>query len=76
MGYYVLKLSMGLKVEYYWVLKANNHEVIATSEMYSSKQAALNGIRSVQSNGPSTDIRDETNQQTTLLGGLRGFGNK
>jgi uncharacterized protein YegP (UPF0339 family) len=69
MGYYVVKLAMGLKVQYYWVLKANNHEVIATSEMYTSKQAALNGIRSVQVNGPSNDIRDETGMQKTLLGG-------
>lgn len=66
MGYYVIKKSKpkaGLSTialsEFYFVLKASNGEVIATSEMYSSKQAAKNGIASVQSNGPSTDIRDE-----------------
>ncbi|MGC1034153.1 YegP family protein [Pantoea agglomerans] len=46
--------------QYYFVLKATNGEVIATSEMYNSKQGAENGIRSVQSNGSTTDIRDET----------------
>ncbi|HDG5313222.1 TPA: YegP family protein [Klebsiella pneumoniae] len=72
MGYFVIKksqpktgLSMaqtlfGSEQEFYFVLKADNHEVIATSEMYSSKQAAQNGIASVQKNGGSTDIRDET----------------
>lgn len=71
MGYYVLKkanstpaLSMSSALskftqQYYFVLKATNGEVIATSEMYNSKQAAENGIRSVQSNGVTTDIRDE-----------------
>ncbi|BAN98095.1 hypothetical protein E05_33290 [Plautia stali symbiont] len=42
------------------MLKASNGENIATSEMYSSKQAAENGIRSVQQNGASTIIHDET----------------
>lgn len=72
MGYYVIKksqpkagLSMantlfGADPEYYFVLKANNHEVIATSEMYSSKQAAQRGIASAQANGPTKEIRDET----------------
>ncbi|WNK43038.1 YegP family protein [Pantoea agglomerans] len=72
MGYYVLKkakntpaLSMSSTLstftqQYYFVLKATNGEVIATSEMYNSKQVAENGIRSVQSNGSTTDIRDET----------------
>lgn len=72
MGYYVIKRSkpkaglsianniLGTDPEYYFVLKADNHEVIATSEMYSSKQAAQRGIASVQANGRSTLIRDET----------------
>ncbi|MEG3112124.1 YegP family protein [Pantoea sp. T14] len=51
---------LGDDQEYYFVLKADNNEVIATSEMYSSKQAAQRGIAAVQNNGPSTVIRDET----------------
>ncbi|ELN3757477.1 YegP family protein [Escherichia coli] len=42
------------------MLRASNHQVIATSEMYSSKQAAENGIASVQANGGTTDVRDKT----------------
>ncbi|WNN42558.1 MULTISPECIES: YegP family protein [Winslowiella] len=61
MGYYVIKRSKStVKTEFYFVLKASNGEVIATSEMYTSKQAAHNGIKSVQQNGPTSDIRDES----------------
>ncbi|MFJ5401190.1 YegP family protein [Pectobacterium sp. 21LCBS03] len=69
MGYYELKKSpTATQQQYYWVLKASNHEVIATSEMYSSKQAAQNGIHSVQINGPTTDIRDESGGLSSILG--------
>ena len=40
---------------FHWNLVATNGRVIATSEVYNSKQAALAGIRSVQKNG-STDV--------------------
>nr|WP_312059569.1 YegP family protein [Pantoea septica] len=46
--------------QYYFVLKASNGEVIATSEMYNSKQAAQNGINSIKTNAMTIDIRDET----------------
>ncbi|MCG8710017.1 YegP family protein [Brenneria sp. 4F2] len=63
MGYYEIKKSATAATQkYYWVLKAGNHEVIATSEMYSSKQAAKSGISSVQNNGPTTDVRDNTGE--------------
>ncbi|PQK80214.1 hypothetical protein CG428_02320 [Pantoea ananatis] len=54
------RFAFGNGPRYYFVLKADNHETIATSEMYSSKEACQNGIASVQRNGPTTDIRDET----------------
>ncbi|WP_313683337.1 YegP family protein, partial [Pantoea sp.] len=46
MGYYILKKSTKTvqNQKYYFVLKASNGETIATSEMYSTKQAAQNGI--------------------------------
>lgn len=40
---------------YHWNLLATNGRVIATSETYNSKAAAMAGIRSVQKNG-STDV--------------------
>ena len=42
----------------YFVLTATNGEVIGTSEMYSSASARDQGIESVQSNGPSTTIKE------------------
>lgn len=59
--YYELKKSTkDVAQPYYFVLKAANHEIIATSEMYASKQSALKGIASVQTNGPSETIKDLT----------------
>ena len=41
-------------------LKAGNGEVIATSEVYSSEDACLNGIASVKKNAPAAAIEDQT----------------
>lgn len=61
MGHYVLKKSTKATAEpFYFVLKASNGQIIAQSEMYSSKAAAHKGIESVQKNASSTDVRDET----------------
>jgi uncharacterized protein len=61
LGYYELhKSSKNTEQPFYFVLKAANHEVIATSEMYKTKQAAQNGIASVQVNGVTPTIYDET----------------
>jgi uncharacterized protein YegP (UPF0339 family) len=39
-------------------LKAANHQVIGSSQMYSSEAARDNGISSVKSNGSSATIKD------------------
>ncbi len=41
-------------------LKAGNGEVIATSEVYSSKDACQNGIESVKKNAALANIEDQT----------------
>jgi uncharacterized protein YegP (UPF0339 family) len=41
-------------------LKAGNGEVIASSEGYSSKSAAQNGIDSVKRNAPDAEVVDQT----------------
>lgn len=46
-GYYDLKRSGD---QYMFNLKAANHEVILTSERYTSKASALEGIASVRQN--------------------------
>lgn len=42
--------------EYRFHLKAGNGEVIATSEGYTSKASAKNGIASVQNDAPGAEI--------------------
>ena len=44
----------------YFVLKAGNHEVIGTSEMYESEAARDNGINSVKNNAPEAAIDDQS----------------
>jgi len=46
--------------QFYFVLIAPNNEIIATSEMYTTKQNCKNGIESVKRNAPSADIQDNT----------------
>ena len=49
MGYFTLFKS-DKNDEYYFNLKAPNHEIILASQGYSSKEAAENGIESVKVN--------------------------
>ncbi len=58
MGYYTL--FKGKDGQFYWNLKAANHEIICQSEGYTSKQGAEKGIESVRQNAGSDVIRDET----------------
>ncbi|MEM7361020.1 MAG: YegP family protein [Pseudomonadota bacterium] len=41
-------------------LKAGNHQVIGSSEMYESKAAMENGIKSVGKNAPDARVDDQT----------------
>ena len=57
MGKFVMrKTNTGFKFD----LKAGNGEVIATSEVYSSKDACLKGIASVQKNAPVAAVENQT----------------
>lgn len=54
----VIKRTNG---QYHFVLKAANGETIATSERYTTKDAAKNGIESVKANA-SARVDDETGE--------------
>ena len=57
MGKFVVRtVSSGIKFD----LKATNGQVIATSEVYESKAACLNGIESVKKNAPIASLEDQT----------------
>ncbi|WP_395826609.1 YegP family protein [Collimonas sp.] len=45
--------------KFYFNLKAANHQVIGSSQMYSTTSARDAGIDAVKKNGPSTNIKDE-----------------
>ncbi len=57
MGKFVVKeTKTGIKFD----LKAGNGEVIATSEVYTTKAACLNGVESVKKNAPVAAVEDQT----------------
>ena len=57
MGKFVVRaVPSGIKFD----LKASNGEVIATSEVYKSKNSCLNGVKSVAKNAPVANIEDQT----------------
>ncbi len=43
----------------YFVLKAGNHEVIGTSEMYDTEAGIAGGMLAVKQNAPSAEIDDQ-----------------
>ena len=59
MGKYVVKkTNTGFKFD----LKASNGEVIANSEVYTSKAACMNGIKSVMTNAHAAAVEDQTTE--------------
>lgn len=46
--------------QYSFNLKAGNGQIIATSEQYKTKAAALNGIESVRKNAGDAKLDDQT----------------
>ncbi|WP_293368423.1 YegP family protein [Nevskia sp.] len=56
MGTFELKKSESGK--FHFNLKAGNGQIVATSQMYASKESALNGIESVRKNAPDAKLED------------------
>ena len=52
----VRTVNSGVKFD----LKATNGQIIATSEVYESKAACLNGVESVKKNAPVAKVEDQT----------------
>lgn len=50
-GHYIIKKSNAAQ-PYHFVLRADNNQIILTSENYASKQGARTGIESSQANSP------------------------
>jgi len=59
MGKFAVKtVKTGIKFN----LKAGNGEVIATSEVYTSRSACMNGIESVRKNAVAAKLEDQTEE--------------
>ena len=57
MGKFVVKTT---KSGFMFNLKASNGEVIATSEIYTTEAACLNGVESVRKNAEAAKLEDQT----------------
>ena len=55
-------VTKGPAVKYYFTLVAGNGQVIAVSEAYERRQAALNGIESVRKNAPDAEITTQESE--------------
>lgn len=53
-------LTKSSKGGYHWNLLATNGKVIASSEHYESKRAAMGGIQSVRNNAKNAELDDKT----------------
>lgn len=57
MGKFLVKQTKsGFKFD----LKASNGETIATSEVYTTEAACMNGVESVRKNAPAANVEDQT----------------
>lgn len=56
MGKFVIKTT---EKGSHFVLKADNGEVIATSQVYKSKDSCKKGIESVKRNAPTAEVVEE-----------------
>ena len=66
------ELSKSSNDQFRFVLKAGNGEIILTSELYTTKAAAENGIASVRTNSPL----DERYEKKTATNGKSHFNLK
>ncbi|MDO4568332.1 MAG: YegP family protein [Clostridia bacterium] len=61
MGKFVVKT---VPTGFMFNLKATNGQVIATSEVYTTEAACLNGVESVKKNAPIANLEDQTAEET------------
>ena len=56
MGKFVIRQS---NAGFHFVLKASNGEIIATSQVYTTKDSCKKGIESVKKNAPEAEVVEE-----------------
>lgn len=50
--------------QYWWVAKGGNHETLCSSELMTTKESCLNGIRVIKEGAASASVYDETGERT------------
>jgi uncharacterized protein YegP (UPF0339 family) len=48
--------------QYWWVVKAANHQTLATSEMYTTKQGCRNAIEVIATQSSGKSVYDKTGE--------------
>jgi len=49
--------------QYWWVAKGENHETLCSSELMTTKQACMKGIRVVKDGAAYANVYDETGER-------------
>ncbi|MDU1912351.1 YegP family protein [Fusobacterium sp.] len=57
------KIFKAKNEQFYFNGYGNNHEIILTSEMYKTKQAALNTVDAIKSQAEKAEVKDETEKK-------------
>lgn len=50
--------------QYWWVAKGENHETLGSSELMTTKQACVHGIRVVKDGARTASVYDETGERS------------
>lgn len=59
--YFEIHKNIALR-QYWWVIKAANHQTLATSEMYTSKQGARSAIDIIVTQAHGRPVYDKTGE--------------
>ncbi len=59
---FVIRRSKDNQFYFYFYFRADNNEIVATSEMYKQKQSAIDGIESIKRGASSAVTVDMTNE--------------
>lgn len=50
--------------QYWWVAKGENHETLCSSELMTTKESCLNGIRVIKQGAVAAAVYDETGERS------------
>ena len=57
--------------QYWWVAKGENNKTLCSSELMTSKQACVNGIRVLKDGAATANVYDETGERSGSVNARR-----